>query len=181
MNDLEKSPEEQRDALIESLGLAYSAKFVPQSQSRNAGGEYPSLNWKITLTRGRQKLKVDYSQGVGHVPGYKPLRSSYDRHRMDTYAAEEGKIPQSVAGWGGVYGKKPIPAPKLEEVIHCLVLDASVLDYAGFEDWAPELGYDLDSRAAEKVYQACLKEALELRALIGEENVKALAEAFQDY
>jgi hypothetical protein len=43
-----------------------------------------------------------------------------------------------------------------------------------------QIGYDPDSRSAEKVCQACLKIALELRNGLGESNLARLREATQD-
>jgi hypothetical protein len=64
--------------------------------------------------------------------------------------------------------------PKIESILECVALDASVLDYPSFEAWVPDLGYDRDSRKGEKVYRACLDQTLALSAVIGRENLQAL-------
>jgi hypothetical protein len=57
--------------------------------------------------------------------------------------------------------------PKVDAVLSCLADDAAGVDASGFEDWAAELGYDTDSRKAERLYQTCKREAANLRAFLG--------------
>jgi len=45
--------------------------------------------------------------------------------------------------------------PTAFEVMYCLVSDASYADYS-YEEWAESIGYDVDSREAEKTYKACI-------------------------
>jgi hypothetical protein len=185
--------DEQKQALaatIEGLGLTYSARFVPQSQSRNKDEKDPCLNWVVTLGRGRQQIETDYMQGIAHLPGY--CHSSANKlieaeaiHR----AAETGKWNpkhdkaglRAGASWAQMSLEKPIPVPALDAVLYCLVMDANVLNSAGFEDWASEYGYDTDSRSAEATYRGCLEIALKLQAMLGAAGMAKLAEAFQDY
>lgn len=50
--------------------------------------------------------------------------------------------------------------PELADVLDCLVSDASsVRNSRGFEDWCADLGYDTDSRKAEKTYKTCERQA----------------------
>jgi hypothetical protein len=60
--------------------------------------------------------------------------------------------------------------PKLKEVIECLASDAaSVENSRSMEEWARDLGYDEDSRKAEKIFKACQKGAEKLKTLLGME------------
>lgn len=169
------------DATIAALGLEYSARFVPQSQSRNAKEAQPSLNWVVTLKKGRTTLTTDYMQGIGHLPPNSQKLGSYERQWYERNAAEHGKTGR-VPSWGhSLLNPKPLPAPLLRDVLCSLVLDAGVLDHATFESWAEEYGYDTDSRKGERIYRACLEHGLKLRAMIGEKAMIELREAFQDY
>lgn len=65
--------------------------------------------------------------------------------------------------------------PTVEDVLDCLAMDAQSIDEdptsrafkaRKFEAWASDLGYDPDSRKAEKTYSACLKDARELKNLL---------------
>jgi hypothetical protein len=60
--------------------------------------------------------------------------------------------------------------PTAADVMTCLASDASSYENArSFEDWASDLGYDTDSRSAEKVYKACERITAKLRVLLGDD------------
>lgn len=96
----------------------------------------------------------------GHEPELVPVR----KHNREIQKSEPVRI---------------LPNPC--DVMACLVMDSSVLDCGGFENWAAEFGYDTDSRKAESIYGACLETALALRAGLGGDTLAELAEAFADY
>jgi hypothetical protein len=59
--------------------------------------------------------------------------------------------------------------PTAADVLHCLCSDSVSVDNAqSFEDWANELGYDSDSRRAEKLFRACEKAAVRLHRFLGD-------------
>lgn len=169
--------------LCARLGLSVGCAFVPFSQSRNAKEKSPSLNWRCAVTREGRPITgleaVDYMQGSGHCPAAKlSVReaggaNSIGRARSIAKECETGKTdhPYAIMQSG-----KPIAAPTAADVISCLCRDSDVIDYARFEDWAGEFGYDPDSRSAEKTYRACLETALALRAAIGEAALSELRE-----
>ena len=66
-------------------------------------------------------------------------------------------------------------APNVDEVLDCLASDAQGIDQE-FEDWASDLGYDPDSRKAEKVYKNIQRESEKLKNLLGEKAYKTLLE-----
>jgi hypothetical protein len=187
------------DALLcgiaDRIGLTMAAEFVPFSRSRNAqprhGSEKPweSLNWKVTLQRGgRDILSTDYSQGTGHAPAYalklKNPSSRYEaamKERAIAAEIETGRIHQF--GEGLMYDsrtglrdtRKPIAPPSIGDVLQSLAMDAAVLNYASFEDWAADHGYDSDSRTAESTYRECLAIALAFRAGLGDDRMSEIA------
>lgn len=58
--------------------------------------------------------------------------------------------------------------PKLKEVLDCFASDASsVENLRSLEEWARDLGYDEDSRKAEKIYKTIGKQAERLKTLLG--------------
>ncbi len=66
--------------------------------------------------------------------------------------------------------------PEVEDVLGCLAMDASTyLNARSFEEWAGELGFDADSRKAERTYQAVGKQVSDLEGLIGKGGVQELA------
>jgi hypothetical protein len=170
------------DEFLDTLQLHYGATFVPFSLSRNAksnpGLHELSLNWvvgigKLSPIDGQVQpgaLATDYQQGIAYIPGYQPsMRPSIHDVVIVRRACETGR-------YGGIIANKPIPAPALRDVMYSLVLDADVIEYANFEEWADGLGFNPDSRKDEKIYHACMEVALKLRLLIGEEAIKKLHE-----
>ena len=78
-------------------------------------------------------------------------------------------------------GKAIRKEPTAASVIYCLISDAQSVECAkDFEDWASSLGYDADSRKAEKTYKACVKNQQNIRRFLGTDFDK-FAEACQDY
>lgn len=170
---------------ITELGLSMDVVFVPWSQSRNykdmASINVRSLNWRISiLYNGRPVLTTDYSAGIAHCPAYKAgSRTTLDYVDAITAETERGRVVARNNSLGLGFGA-PI-TPVLSDVFASLTLDATVLDYRSFEDWAADYGYDIDSRNAEKLYRECLKTALALRSAIGDGGLAALQQLFQDY
>jgi len=56
--------------------------------------------------------------------------------------------------------------PTVEDVLNCLISDASSTDYS-FEEWCREFGYDTDSRKAEQIYKICQTQSVKLQRLLG--------------
>lgn len=84
-----------------------------------------------------------------------------DRARLTTYFSK---------GFGH-NGK----APEVDEVLDCLASDASTIDNVmDFEAFCSDLGYDSDSRRAEKIYKACARGAKSLRRFLGESLYQTL-------
>lgn len=176
--------------VIAQLGLTITAKFIPFSQSRNKDEKHPSLNWKVTVQRnGRDVMECDWMAGAGHCPSYgKKPPAAWDRPArfwpdlVAKFETESGYQTRPFTTWGGFSADKSKPiTPDLVDVMASLIMDSSVLDAGGFEDWAGDYGYDSDSRHAESIYRACLENALKLRAAIGESGMVLLRDAFQDY
>lgn len=73
---------------------------------------------------------------------------------------------------GFAYNGKP---PKIDEVLDCLACDAQGIDQE-FEDWASDLGFDPDSRKAEKTYKTIRVQTQKLKELLGTKAYKTLLE-----
>lgn len=175
---------DELNTLLQTLGLKIDAEFVPRSKTDNAKATIlheMKINWRVTISREGSPtiLLSPYSQGIGHLP--KAIRPR-NQGRVTTAeydalidALETGRV----MGVHGMPGK--LPTPKLADVLYCLVMDSSALDHPNFEAWAREYDYDIDSRSAERAYRTCLMTALTLRAMLGDENLARLRDAFQDY
>ena len=184
------------DELADTISLSYAAEFVPLSKSRNRPktGEPRSLrdlslNWRVTLSKGERSLTTDYMQGIGHIPGYRhDERLTVDYWDPLKFICERGKVPRYFGAKNFVsspislnLSARDLTAPKLADILYCLVSDAEVLDYPTFEEWAGSFGFNTDSREGERAYRACLEIGLKLRAMLGDETLSKLREAAQDY
>lgn len=69
----------------------------------------------------------------------------------------------------GHHGKEP----QVADVLDCLASDASGADQ-DFENWASDLGYDTDSRKAERTYRVIERQAKRLAAFLGDDLYQTL-------
>lgn len=167
-------------ALAGELGLTIKADFVPFSQSRNASEDNRSLNWRVTVSKGeREILTTDYTQGSGRCPAYKAGAKRFpakaDLRNAIALECETGKRASPSRHVPNVYASRAdIPPPSAADVLSSLAMDSDVLDYATYEEWADNIGYDPDSRKGEAIYRLCLSHALALRAAIGDEELTRL-------
>lgn len=188
--ETETTPETLPEA-IERLGLSVRSEFVPFSASRNAKAKAKpserSLNWRVTLERQGRAIcgPTDYSAGIAHCPAYKlsvadaGARTSLMRGELIEFETEKGRTANPHRS--RIFPGGAAILPQSADVIYSLARDSDVLDFARFEDWASEFGYDPDSRSAEATYRACLEIALSLRAGLGEADLAALRAAAAEY
>ncbi len=71
------------------------------------------------------------------------------------------------------YGHKG-NAPTLADVLDCLASDASSVAQADYDEWARDMGYDTDSRKAERTYKACVRQGEKLKRLLGDSAYETL-------
>lgn len=180
--------------LESEFALRVKAEFIPFSQSRNANTDFKSLNWRVTLQtcpthpvageiHWRDVLTTEYSAGTGHCPGDKLKLGKYEKRSVIAAEIETGRAhtwPNWAQSARAIVPASPI-MPDAANVVYSLIMDAEVIDYAGFEDWAANFGYDTDSRKGEQIYRDCLEIGLKLRAIIGDAKLSALREEFQDF
>ena len=171
-------------AAVKKHGLAIKSKFVPYTRSRNFSPSAKlfdkSLNWLVTLLAGdREIITTDYSAGIGHCPSYPRLSTGLSLRDAESI---EFEVEHGRRRVGELH---PTGAEQIEPdtlyVLHSLVSDADVLNYATYEDWAIDFGYDPDSRKGEAIYRECLEIALKLSSRLGAEVLSDLREAFRDF
>lgn len=178
---------DDRAFILEQMGVTLSAEFVPFAQSRNKKEKEPSLNWLVTLKKGdREVLTTDYMQGCGHCPAYQ--RNNFNTPTVNPANEKRAAIAQECAtgfeAKGGMMGGQFKRGRKLEpeviDVFYSLLSDSSVLDCRDFADWASDFGMDADSIKARAMYDACMADALKLRAAFGDKTMSDLRELFED-
>lgn len=118
----------------------------------------------ITIRRAKRtdsNPNMDDSVNMDHWVVQLSIRSPKDRH---------GRTMTIHFSMGYGHGGKQ---PDVEEVMNALVSDF-VDDSASFEDWCAEIGYDTDSRKAERTFKACQKETKNLRRFLGDDRLNEL-------
>lgn len=153
----------------------------------NPGDYTTSSEWQITITRNNAGFTVPYSMGSAHRVWSKTGRSMaahMDRSKFGKMLPGK-RVPTLMCkltieeAW--ILNNCTDPAtPELADVMHSVVSDADTVRHGQtFDDWCEELGYDTDSRKAEKSFNACRDEWAGLVRLGA--NLDELSELFQDY
>ncbi len=99
--------------------------------------------------------------------GYRPDLTEDDdwaadaHHYKCTLTYKPGKKARRLTVYFSM-GSAHTANPTAYDVLTSLQLDAGALGQ-GFEDWAGDYGYDVDSRKAERTYRACVRSARKLR------------------
>ena len=106
--------------------------------------------WRVTLSSKSGCHSFDYFTGLGL------------RHKPDSW------------------GKRKPKKPKVADVLHSLILDASAAD-ENFLDWCENYGFSDDSIKAMNTYKACLETAVVLRKHFPPDTLRTVRELLQDY
>ena len=78
--------------------------------------------------------------------------------------------------------KENMKSPSRVDMLWCLLTDASIVENCtDFADFCSELGYDEDSRKAEKSFKECCKTLKALKQMFSAEELETLKETFEDY
>jgi len=183
MTDFNKA---SADKIIKANNIELNSTFIPFSQvhkeRKTDFGDKSALNYKVTLRiAGRDVTTFDYTIGRGHIelPAKLEKYSSFMKRQYIEHVCE---APHRPFGFENVRVSKPhVPTPELLDVLYSLLSDTDTRNYSNFEDWAEMLGYDTDSRRAERIYKECLQTALALRNALPHKDMEELVELFQEY
>ena len=94
--------------------------------------------------------------------------ANMDRWKVTFTRKEGNRYPMMTTYFSMGYGHNG-KSPSAAEVLDCLASDASTIDNApSFEDFCGDMGYDSDSRKAEKIFNACEHQANRLRSFLGD-------------
>lgn len=166
------------DRIIESLGLTLTCKYNTKvvQDPKN-----PRLNWMCTLSRGKRSFDAEFHQGYALIKGLPKTKDIYLQKEMIRLICETGYMHEILEPWQRpVRSNKRVTEPLLKEVLYYLCLDAQVLNYATFEEWANEYGYEEDNRKAEALYRECITQSLKLSNLIGSTTIESLNDAYAE-
>lgn len=151
-------------SIINALTIEHEIVYVKQPQPTPPY----RVKWKLKL--GNQKF--DYFTGLGHIKNYKKHTTLYTENEL-LVLLKTGK-PK----WPTTNNSLQLITPKLDDIIYCLLLDSEVLNYAGFEEWCSDFGYNSDSISDKKIYDDCLSNSLRLSSVI---DIHELRPLFHNY
>jgi len=123
------------------------------------------MNLKQFATRNRIRVEWDY--GNDEVNNHwEELDEWHQKAHPWTATIKHGRRRMTISYWTGA----AIGEPDAEDVLDSLRSEAQdIASGSTFEQWASELGYDPDSRKAEKVFEAVQAEYRKLLKLLGPE------------
>lgn len=165
-------------------------------------GDYKAASkHRVTVARNGREYATDYTMGCAYrvwiatrgdaewrrvtfLAGGDSAWTPADRRRLGD--PRKGETVPQVAGGVSLHHAKFLqyltaPAtPALDDVLYSLVADTSTVRRGQtFEEWCGDLGYDDDSRTAERSFNACRNT---WAALVGMgADLDALDELFQDF
>lgn len=103
--------------------------------------------------------EIQFHQGAAHVEKLNDLAKWVPCPMQEV----DKRVKQARWGERSIMGLRPA-LPTLETVLDCLRSDCVSIDNSPlWEDWASDLGYNVDSIKDKKVYEACVEEYQNLR------------------
>lgn len=166
---------------LENKPVGIHSVYIGESKE----GDWHRDDWSCTLEYQGRTMRIDYHMGIGHrvFPEHLPnaayanggirVKSSNATKVMTAgeyskrYAGKTYQPPVKmtrefaiVAEWA-----QPVP-PTAIDVLNACLSDASAIDLT-FENWCSELGFDPDSRKAERIYNQCIQQTIQLKQLLG--------------
>jgi hypothetical protein len=149
--------------------IEYEMYFGPPAPSTENG--WPHVRYHVTLKTTRGTFDTSYGMGTGNFPVFNVSVASRTRltcaeercHntlRKNRHAVIVDKSLAADYACKCAMQHKIKPEPR--EVMYALASDAAGALHGDFETWASEYDYDVDSRKAEKVYNACKETGLAL-------------------
>ena len=139
--------------------------------------------YEFTLTRGRRIYKGTFGNSFrdsgiklnGHV--VMTTEAAIDKKLLDTDNNTFRLFSLTRFDWalGYTVSYREIELPKMPnayDILSCLTKH----DVGLFEDFCSEFGYDVDSRSAEKIYKAVVKEYEGLSMLYSDEELEEMSE-----
>lgn len=137
--------------LTTQRGFEFKAFYVGAGQEGFNGEKWEHDKWTCVFTRKGKTQSFEYRTGTGH--------------------REKGRVDQH--SW--TVQVRPVP-PSAADVLYCLTSDALSAQQT-FQSWCAELGYDSDSRRAEKTYFACQEVSDKLTKLFSLAEIEEMRNA----
>lgn len=134
----------------------------------------------MTVQRIDSNPNMPESREMDHWKCILVRREEYNEMTGRRYAPFSRVLPTA----GKIAAKMTVPfsmgfghqgaEPDRAGVLDCLASDSASIEQSSFEDWAADMGYDADSRKAEKTYKACEHAAARLKRFLGDDLYQVL-------
>lgn len=69
--------------------------------------------------------------------------------------------------------------PTRDDILQCIINDYNYTMYTDFDSFCGDMGYDSDSRRAEKIYQECLRQSRKLQSVFSEYEIREMQEIIE--
>lgn len=123
-----------------------------------------SMTTKQFVNRHRITADVEWAD---HNPNMDDERGTMNHFKVTLRCGRRRMTLYFSQGFG--ISGEPQPA----DILECLASDASGAEQS-FEDWCSDLGFDSDSRKAERTYKAVQTQTEKLRKLLGDTDFSVL-------
>lgn len=142
--------------VIKVCGLAVKdIVVVPENPTMYRSSKEPekksdSIHYHLTLVGPKGEMTLYFTMGSGH------------RMRLSGSTSDDREGPRP---------------PNVRDVVHALLSDTESINAChDFEDWADEMGFDSDSRSAERTYNICLEQDKKLHRILGKQYAYFIGE-----
>lgn len=145
------------------------------------GGISRNENWKekekrnwydVTITTPRGKMTFTFWDSIHNTEISTMTFEEYAKKKLKYNRVEDMSYGEKVKAKNDLARLKADAVPNEYDVLACL----EKYDPGTFEDFCSELGYNEDSRTAERIYIAVIKEYKDLIRIFAEEQMEELRE-----
>ncbi len=183
---------------LQEIGVKYSVKLAQIGANKDG---WQCDRWLVSF----DNWQTEYNTGIGHriAParvgantGFTSLSQKQRGERtrlmeligIEPRSQQASMLCQRTGDKVGINGSRVLAdqretftnPPTQASVLYCLLLDMDAEDYS-FREWCANLGYDDDSRKAERIYFACQDIAKDMRVTFNAEQIDHMRELLQDY
>lgn len=179
MHTIMNTYEQQANDFLKATNTTFKAEFI-KNDYHFQGDESTRDIYKCTFKRGNRQFSVKFGQSLQNSQKYiQQMTDNSERiFSLSGYGLKGGfniaDITKYIDGFS--FTQKPKltkgTPPTAYDVLTCL----EKYEYQDFEDFCSAYGYDLDSRKAEKIYKACVKEFAKVCKLWNDEEIELLQE-----
>lgn len=175
MNEQEKSDYEiQAEKFLKETNTEFKAEFLKYDFHFVDDKDKRDI-YKITLKRGTREFIFNFGQSI-NASGEYIFYGENGKEKIHLNKDKKGKLILSYNGViltkGNSNKNKDFKEPTAYDVLACLQKN----EIGTFKNFCDDFGYDTDSRKAETIYQAVLKEYENLKMLYSDDEINKLAE-----